>query len=112
VAHRVLIKEGGHTIEGALLEVKYAQASQYASNKLVICELPEGVDEELLELVLQGKAGLHRDEFSIQVEKQSAVITFSTDRSNEGKLHLYRILSCILEIFCMQHLHTSIVFSV
>ena len=86
MARRVLFKEGGHIIEGALLEVKYAQASQYASNKLIIRELPDGVDEEILQILLHSKAGLHQDEFSIQVEKQSAVIVFATDRSNEGKL--------------------------
>jgi len=86
VARRVLFKEGGHIIEGALLEVKYAQTSQYASNKLVIRELPDGVDKDFLQLLLQNTTGLHQDELSIQVEKQSAVITFATDRSNQGKL--------------------------
>lgn len=84
MAHRVLFKEGGHNIEGALLEVKYAQASQYASNKLVIRELPDGVDKEILELLLQSKAGLHRDGFSIEMKEKSAIITLATYHSIEG----------------------------
>ena len=126
VARQILIREGGHTIGGAVLEVNFAkkkQELQYASNRLAIRDLPDGVDEDFLELLLLSQVGLHRDEFSIEMEKRSVIITFATDRSNEGRcygvsymhrLYIYLEMYLTVEIkkaFNNSTAHTYIVYT-
>ena len=73
-----------HTICGSKLQLKYVtipdpkeSGEQYDSNKLLIHQIPQDIDEDYLQLFLEGTLKMDsQDQFVVEVRGESAMITF------------------------------------
>ena len=73
-----------HTIRKAKVRLQYAQvpdletsSEQYESNKLLVHQIPQHVDEEHLQLFLESVLKMvSQNDFIVEVRSGSAVITF------------------------------------
>ena len=83
-----------HTIGGSKLQLKHVKipnpkesGEQYESNKLLIHQIPQEVDEVYLQLFLEGTLRMDsQNEFVVEVRGRSAIITFlNAQFSNEGR---------------------------
>lgn len=90
VAARVLAKEG-HKILGHVVKLKYIAKTatqmpkEYEANKLLLRDIPAGVDEEHFQLYLSTQ--LKTEEFSIERVGKDAVITFTNEYQLKGTLN-------------------------
>ena len=82
-----------HTIRKAKVQLQYAQvpdlevsSEQYESNKLLVHQIPQDIDEDYLRLFLESTLKLDpQNDFIVEVRGESAMITFlNAWFSNEG----------------------------
>ena len=91
MAARVLSKKD-HAICGTALHLKYAkpeEAPEDDLNTLVITKIPDGIDQEYLQMFLETTLRMdHEVDFSLEVPGEHAVVTFTNDYTRQGILHL------------------------
>ena len=85
------MEKDSHTFKKAALQLKFVcreeeEKQRYKLNQLAIHGLPEGVEGEVLEVIIGDRLELEEgDDFSLEVSgDQTAVITFPKDYSVEG----------------------------
>ncbi len=102
VAAQVMTKAAGvgHTLQKHQLQVDYAEVQgeepateEYVRNKLLVHNIPEGVDEEFLELYLVDC--LETDTFSVHLSSGQCTITFPQEHSVEGTSFLQEHKWCL-----------------
>lgn len=78
--------------------VRYVPApipKEYDKDKLIIKEIPDGVDEEFFVTFIESKLGLENDEdFQIDFRKTCAIIMLTEERTDEGNSISCRNISC------------------
>ena len=87
------MEKDGHMFKKAALQLKFVcrekeDKQRYKLNQLAIHGLPEGVEADVLEVIIGDRLDMEEgDDFGVQVsDDQTAIITFVKDYSAEGTI--------------------------
>lgn len=90
VAAQVMSRES-HTFKKGILQLEFVRQvkqkaeEEFKMNQLAIHGLPDGVDKEIYEVVIAGCLDMdEEDDFELQINRSSAVITFTKPFTHEG----------------------------
>ena len=91
MAARVLSKKD-HAIYSTVLHLQYAKPGDTPEdelNKLVIPKIPDGIDQDYLQIFLESTLCMgHEVDFSLEVQGEYAVVTFTNDCTRQGMAYL------------------------
>ena len=77
-----------HKLQQVELKLKYLPAAlpiAYEMDKLILQNLPSGVEEEFLNLFVATCLQISEEQFSISLSKEKVLITFSKEYSLKGE---------------------------
>ena len=85
----VVVAQTKHVCGKMNLSVRYVPApipKEYDKDKLIVREIPDGVDEEYFNTFIEGRLGIESDnDFSVDFSKTCSIIMFTDKYSNEGE---------------------------
>lgn len=88
------MSKDSHTFKKALLQLQFVRQvkqkpEEFQMNQLAVHGLPDGVDKEVYEVTIAGCLRMEEDEdFVLQINDSSALITFTESFTHEGTFTL------------------------
>ena len=85
----VVVAQTKHVCGKVNLSVRYVPApvpKEYDKDKLIVREIPNGVDDKYFDTFVEARLGIESDDdFSVDFRNTCAIIIFTEEYSDEGK---------------------------
>ena len=82
--HSIKVKKQPHKLE--VYYVPLPPVKEYDKNKLIIKDIPKGVEEELLSMFIEKHLGLDEENFTIDLRSGVAILLLESSYTDEGNM--------------------------